>query len=454
MANPVSQRKQVIPRLSSLVGHRGRSIANTAAWSLVAKTASAANLFVAVPFVLRNLGPAQFGAWATLVSLVYFAGFLDFGFGNGTMNLVATAHARGASGEVAIILREGRRTLGKVAASLALAVLVALPLVPWHRLLGLPAEMAGQCRLASAAVLFSIVVAVPLNLANRVQLGLGRGERAFRWQAAGQLFALVSVVAAALAGGSLPALTLAATGAPLLASACNTIILRRDPALLVPASLPRHVDIAKHIRREGLMFFVMQLAAALAFSADLPLIAALRDPAQAGVYAIVQRLFSVIPLSLSLVWAPLWPTYRHALATGHHAWVARALRHSTMMAVFIAGGMGAVIVVAFDWIASLWVHQALAVAKPMLVGFAIWSVLEAAGTSLATFLNAASVMRFQVIIASTFAILCFTCKVWAIPNLGVTWLPWVTATTWSVTNALPILWFRKRIKADVFARKY
>ncbi|EIL97159.1 MULTISPECIES: lipopolysaccharide biosynthesis protein [Rhodanobacter] len=454
MVDSTPQRKLAIPRLSSLIGHRGRSIANTAAWSLAAKMASAANLFVAVPFVLSDLGPMEFGAWVTLVSLVYFAGFLDFGFGNGTMNLVAAAHARGASGEVAIILREGRRTLAKVAAWLALAVLVALPLVPWHHLLGLPVEMAGHCRLASAAVLFSIVVAVPLNLANRVQLGLGRGERAFRWQTAGQLFTLVVVAALAHAGSSLPVLTLAAVGTPLLASACNTISLRRDPALQISANLPRQADIAARIHHEGLLFFVMQLAAALAFSADLPLISALRDPAQAGVYAIVQRLFSVIPLSLSLVWAPLWPIYRHALTAEHHVWATRTLRRSVVMAVCLASGVGSLIVIGFDWITGFWIHRVLGVATPMLVGFAIWSVFEAAGTALATFLNAASVMRFQVITASTFAMLCFTCKAWTIPNLGVEWLPWVTATTWSITSALPFLWFRKRIIADIFAKKY
>jgi O-antigen/teichoic acid export membrane protein len=73
------------------MGPRGRRILHTSAWSMVAKLAAAANLFLTVPFVLRTLGPAQFGAWATLVSLVMFAGFLDFGFGNGTMNLIAAA---------------------------------------------------------------------------------------------------------------------------------------------------------------------------------------------------------------------------------------------------------------------------------------------------------------------------------------------------------------------------
>src|SRR5687768_1741153 len=142
------------------VGTRGRKILHAGAWSMVAKAAAAANLFVSVPFVLEALGPAQFGAWATLVSLVVFAGFLDFGFGNGTMNLVANAHGRGASTEIGNILREGRRTLLWIALWLAVAVMIALPLVPWHRLLGMPGEMAGASRAAAAAVLFAVVLAV------------------------------------------------------------------------------------------------------------------------------------------------------------------------------------------------------------------------------------------------------------------------------------------------------
>ncbi|HSR65874.1 MAG TPA: hypothetical protein VLM17_09785, partial [Xanthomonadaceae bacterium] len=227
-----------------------------------------------------------FGAWATLVSLVVFAGFLDFGFGNGTMNLVAAAHGRGSAAEVASVIREGRRTLVLIALALAALVLVALPLVPWHRMLGLKADYAGDCRAAAAAVLFTVVLAVPLNLANRIQLGLGRGDRAFRWQVLGQLATLALVVVLARANASFVVLTAAAVATPLLASLANTLSLSRDPVLAHPRSGHRP-DLARRIRREGLLFFVLQLSAALAFSADLPLISTLRGPADAGTYAIV-----------------------------------------------------------------------------------------------------------------------------------------------------------------------
>lgn len=436
------------------VGPRGRRILHTGVWSIFAKAAAAANLFLTVPFVLHALGPAQFGAWATLVSLVVFAGFLDFGFGNGTMNLVAGAHGRGAHAEVAIILREGRRTLLRVALWLAAAVLVALPLVPWHRLLGMPETMAGTSRAAAAAVLFTVVLAVPLNLANRVQLGLGRGDRAFRWQAVGQLLTLGAVVVLAKAHASLAVLTAATVATPLLASIANTAQLWSDPVMAMPAPVTRNPEIAAHIRREGMLFFVLQLAAALAFSADLPLISALRGPTDAGTYAIVQRLFSIVPMALSLIWAPLWPIYRHALAAGDHDWVVRTLRRSVLFAVLAACASAAILALGFDRIVGLWVHRPLAVGGVLLAGFAVWCVVDAAGTAIATFLNAASIMRYQVIVASVFALLCLGGKALVIVYVGTWAIPWAASATFVVANLIPTLLVGSRLVTMALAKNY
>src|SRR5947208_3147918 len=41
------------------------------------------NLFIGIfltPYIVRKLGPAGYGVWATLFSLVAYYGFLDFGF--------------------------------------------------------------------------------------------------------------------------------------------------------------------------------------------------------------------------------------------------------------------------------------------------------------------------------------------------------------------------------------
>jgi len=424
-------------------------------WSLIAKICAAGNLFISVPFVLRALGPDQFGAWATLVSLVTLAGFLDFGFGNGAMNLIAAAHARQSREQVTVILQESRRALLYVGLCLVPIAVLAVLVIPWNHMLGISGAVA-KGRTAAAIVLFSVVIAIPLNLANRIQLGLGRGDRAFRWQAVGQLAALISVVALANAHASLAVLTAASVSTPLLASLANTYGLARDPNLAstIQLAVGDRSAINRKIRREGSMFFVLQLAAALAFSADLPLISIFRGADEAGTYAIVQRLFSVVPLALSLIWAPLWPTYRQALAARDRTWVMLTLRRSLAFAVTFAAAGATILALGFDKIIGLWVHHPMVVAGIMLAGFACWCVLEAAGTAVATFLNAASVMRYQLVTSCVFAVLCVSGKVWVVAHVGIVCLPWVTVATYCLANILPLLWFRQQIFSGVFARKY
>lgn len=452
MNTPTSPPTPTNPR--GWIGPRGRLVVRTGAWSLLAKAASAANLFVTVPFVLQALGPAQFGAWATLVSLVVFAGFLDFGLGNGTMNLVAAAHGRNDPGEVATAFREGRRTLVRIALGLAAASAIVLPFVPWHQLLGLPADQSGDSRAAVAAVLFSVALGVPLNLANRIQLGLGRGDRAFRWLLLGQLLTLALVVVLSRVHASLAVLTAAAVATPLLAATANTLALLRDPMFAGARNAPRRPEISTRIHREGLLFFVLQLSAAVAFSADLALISALRGPAEAGNFAIVQRLFSIIPLALGFIWTPLWPAYRQALAAGSHDWVERTLRRSLLLAVLLAFGVGLVLVFCFDFITRHCVDRPLHVGFALLAGFLAWCTIDAAGTAIATFLNAASVVRFQVVVATAFAACCIAGKFVAIPRYGIQAVPWITAATFCAIVVVPSAILLPGIIRRALARPY
>lgn len=424
------------------------------AWSMVAKACAAANLFIAVPFVLSALGTLQFGAWATLVSLVAFSGFLDFGLGNGTMNLVAAAHGRGNQPEVRAVISQGQRTLTKVAICLALVLILVFPLVPWHYLVGLPASMSGQSRLAAGIVLVSIILAVPLNLASRVQLGLGRGDRAFRWQALGQLLALGLVIGLAEQHASLATLTAAAISAPLVGAVANTLQLHRDMAAIRSTRMNECRDLAHTIRREGLLFFVLQLAAALAYACDLPLISLLRGAEEAGRYAIVQRLFGVIPMGLSLVWAPLWPIYRQALAARSVDWVRKTLRRSALAATGIAACLGLVFAVGFQAVIGLWVHRPLGADVLILSGFATWVTIDALGTALATFFNAASLMRFQVTVALIFGVLCVGLKVLVLTMYGTSLLPWATVLVYTTVSLFPSLFLLRRLVHTALNKAY
>lgn len=441
-------------RTQGWVGTRGKRILHTGVWSMVAKVAAAANLFLTVPFVLKALGPSQFGVWITLASLVTFAGFLDFGLGNGTMNLVASAHGRGDERRIGTIVREGRRALILIALLLGAIALVAVPWTPWYRLLGVPESMSTTARISVGIVIATIILAVPLNLATRVQLGMGQGDRAFKWQAIGQGLTTCLVVVLARAHAGLGLLVAATVITPLLASIANNVQLSRNILMAQPSAQARNPAIAAAIRNEGVLFFILQLAAALAFSSDLPLISALRGSEEAGQYAIVQRLFSVISMALGLVWMPLWPIYRQALATGDHGWVQRTLRKSLQAALAIATVGALALAFGSDWITGIWIQKPLHISGYLVAGFALWCIVDAAGTALATFLNAASIVRYQVILASIFAPSCLVAKVWMIDAFGTATVPWATITTYLFISLIPTLLLLPQLIAHVAIRKY
>lgn len=434
---------------------RFAALAAAGSWAFVARVASIANLVLAVPFALEALGTARFGAWATATAFLFLANFMDLGLGNGTMNLVASAHGRNKPAEATTYLREGTRALLQVGAAFAVGVLLLAPFLPWHLLLGLSAAHADEALATALIVGLGMAMSAPLGLAGRVQLGRSQGQRTYRWQAAGHLLSLTLVVIFSTHQMGLPAITFAAILGPLLASAGNSVLLWREMHAL-PRPPPQDARALRaRIRRDGLTFFVVQVAAALALAADVPMIAAIQGAEAAAPYALAQRVYSVIPIALGLVLAPLWPIYRQALAAGDYRWAAATLRTTLLTGGTLALLAAAAITLGFHQIIALWVGT-VAAPPPLLLaaGLGLWCVLESVGASMSTFLNAAGIMRIQVYTASLFAAGCLTVKVLALQEHEAWVLPWATCAIYLVTTLVPTLAARRSLMRMAANKSY
>lgn len=438
--------------LNGMIGHRGYRILKTGGWALTAKICAAINLFVCVPFVLEALGQRHFGAWAAVVSVITLSNFLDFGLGNGAMNLIAGAKGGNRPEQISGIIATAYASLLKTTALLTLSFL-AIPFLPWHRLLGLPDADAGISTASVAIVLLAVLATIPLSLANKLQLGLGIGGMAFRWQAAGQLLTAGIVIFLAKSGYGLPALVAGSALVPLTALLMNTRELLKS---LPTMDNPLHTDslISRQIRHEGALFFILQLCAALAFSLDLLLITALSGAEQATGYSIVQRAFSLIPLSLGLFWVSIWPTYREALAANHHEWAFKIFKKSTLLAAAYAACFGILMAILFELVTGLWIGHSLKVSGVLIWGFAAWHVMEAIGTSIAMLLNAASIVRYQVFVGCIFALTCLSIKILALQYYTPDALPWITVISHLLLSLIPILFLRKKIRHMITEKTY
>ena len=193
------------------------------------------------------------------------------------------------------------------------------------------------------------------------------------------------------------------------------------------------------VARLGLLFFVLQLASSLAFSADNFIIARTLGAVRVPEYAIPQRMFALISMMSAMLITPLWPAYGEAVSRGDFPWVRRTLRRS-LLGVFAASTIAATLILVLSHrILSFWVGGRVQPSFALLLGLAIWAVMECSGYALAMYFNGASVIRYQIILASVFGIGCLTTKIIMIKRFGISALPWSTITTYFLLNALPAL---------------
>ena len=174
------------------------------------------------------------------------------------------------------------------------------------------------------------------------------------WQALGSLLGLAGVIVAVALGASLPYLVLAVAVAPALALAGNggELFFRRRPWLR-PSLKRVDRDVAGALLRIGSLFFILQVAVAVAYESDALVLTQILGPSSVTTYSVTMRVFLVVPALVGFVLAPLWPAYGEAISRGDTPWVRQTLRRAVKGGLLLSiSGAGLLVLVARPFIDS------------------------------------------------------------------------------------------------------
>jgi O-antigen/teichoic acid export membrane protein len=265
-----------------------------------------------------------------------------------------------------------------------------------------------------------VLTAIPLAVAQRVHFAYQEGWLAHAWTIGGSVASLVAVLAAAAAGAPLPVLVLAMLAGTPLAYLANSVALY---VVQRPQLRPRRrlVDreAVRRLLHAGGLFFVLSLAFAVGFQTDGFVIAHFLGSAEVAQYSVTLRLFFIAPLGAGLLLSSLWPAYTEALARGDHGFVQRTLRRSTIVVTAGAAGVSLVLVALAPWLFDRWLGAELQPPTSLLVAIGAWATVFACSTAIATFLNGATVIRFQVIVAVLMAVVNLPLSIVLVQRVGV-----------------------------------
>lgn len=445
-------RKLLIPRKPEVLtdvsrgAERNRRAVLTGSMSTLARVVQIGTSLITVPLTLRYLGNERFGLWMTISSVLAMASFADFGVGNGVLNTVAKAFGKDDMEGVRKAVSSGFAVLSCIAALLLLSFFSIFRFINWgdfFRVASPQARLEAGPALAVFAVCFALNIS--MDVVQRVQLGLQQGYRYAMWQLCGSTIGFIGVLCGIWLHVSLPLLVVAIAGAPIFATTLNVIhffgLVRPD---LRPSPKLVSRDVISQIARLGGLFFVLQVVVAVSFSADNFIIARTLGAVKVPEYSIPQRMFALIGGLLATLVAPLWPAYGEAISRRDIAWVRRALGRSLLGVLVVSFISSSLLLVFARRIIYWWVGSRIQPPFMLLVGLALWTVIECCSFTLGAFLNGAAVIRFQIGVSVAFGVACVTMKVFFARHFGLVAIPWSTIVSCVLIEIIPWILFVPR----------
>ncbi len=420
---------------------RYRRAALTGIAAFGARGFSIAVSLIAVPLALGYLGRERYGLWMTISSVLTMLTFSDLGVGNGLLNALTKARGRQDQNEAARYVSSGFFALLGIAAVLGLMFAAVYHAIPWAWLFNVRASpmVATEAGPAAAVFVGCLLAAFPLGVVQRIRMAYQEGFVDSVWSAAGTVAALMALLLVVRMELGLPWLVLSIAGTPILFLGMNGLAAFLGKwRQLVPRISMVSREATRTVMATGGLFFVLQIAGAVAYQSDSLIVAQILGAAAVTDYSVPMKLFLIVPTLMGLILAPLWPAYGEAAARGDMDWVRVTLRRSLRLVYLIALPALLALALLAKWILNWWVGDAVHPSDALIIGGAVWAFLACLGGALAMFLNGVGILRFQALCATLMMIANIGLSIFLTQRIGVAGVVWGSVVSWTVFVLIPI----------------
>jgi O-antigen/teichoic acid export membrane protein len=422
---------------------RYRRAALTGLATIIAKALSLLTIIITVPLTLKYLGPERYGLWMTISSVILMLNFADFGIGNGLMNAVSDAYGKNDHHAIKHYVSSAFFILLGLAALFLVIFALLYHFIPWQKVFNVKSPQAvREAGPAMAAFAVCFALNIPLGVIQRVQWGFQEGFINSLWEGLGKVLGLLGVIGVIYLQAGLLWLIFAMNGMQILTLFFNGLLLfGRRRTWLLPRWRYFISESATRVMRIGLLFFTLQIGVALIFWSDNIIVAQVMGSETVAQYDVVRQLFSFPLIFMATLLNPLWPAYSEAIARGDTDWVRKTLYKSLILTLIIVGLPALVLALFGQKIIHVWVGRQIDPSIWLLIGFGIWSILTAAGSAVAMFLNGANIIRFQIIIVILTSISAFLAKIFFGRFIGLPGVVWGSIIAYCLFNLVPYLLF-------------
>lgn len=375
-----------------MLDSRARRLATAVIAGMGGRLATLVAPLLATPVMLHYFGDADFGIWATSVSITSIAVFADLGIGNGLLTRIADAFGKDSPEEINRYTASAYFTLGSIA-----TVLIALTTVGYFFYsIFLPPSNS-----SSAAIVFSVLViffaGLPASIFHNLMYGLQKVPTSNFFLTIGSGLGLAGCLLAVHFRVAPWAVSAAYSLPSVIASVVGAMwFFGRHPKYR-----PRVKSIQAHYVRDLLTlssrFFVLSILTAIGLNIDNLIISMNAGPAAVTAYSIPARLGSVLGLLILTLFMPLWAANGEALARGEFLWVKRSTQRMSLLGCLLVISCGTVMILFSERIISLWVGRSFPDQYIILASVVATSTVIAFTSPYSMVLNALGQAKLQIL---------------------------------------------------------
>jgi O-antigen/teichoic acid export membrane protein len=400
---------------------RDRALTASMASSVLVKLMTVGFGVASIAISVRALGGMQFGVLATLSTLTGLMAFADFGIGSGLMTQLAITDGHGDE------LRARTMVSAAFCGMIALGSLVvvfgqlAAAMLPWNRILGAPGINVRDLRTAVTVFFMFAGLAIPAGIGQRTLIGLQRGLAANSWLLAGATASLAGVCVAAVTHLPLWCFVLASMGLPVMMAAIQSAwVLFGSHARLRPSRTLATRDSLRSLAGVSALFLVLNVAVAIAYQADMVIVASTLGASSAAIFAVGLRMFGLVSGTLAGASQQMWTAMAEALARGDVTWVRSRFLRIVLGTLAISVPSVIVLVALGRPLARMWVGPELIPSPRLLTAFALWTVYSLAMAQIGYLLNAAQIVGPQVVMALSNSVANLVLSLYLTRRIGIT----------------------------------
>lgn len=354
----------------------GRQLARNVVNSYLTYFVGAVMTLVLTRVLLRHLGPAEFGLWGVLGTIVVFLGLLDAGVSTATVQRVARLTAEGDGDGVAVTIRTAWVFFG---ASSVIAVLVVCVLAPFlssflHLGTISPVVAGVALVLLGGSTAARFLTLVP----QAVLFGSGRSDRLSQVGLLALVItqvsqAIVAVLGAGLVGVAACALIGGAIGLLLTAA----LVQRATGADLRAGHFSR--PLFGELVRSGSQILVIAVSGIVSYQLDTLIIGAILPVAQVAPYSVALNTANLTTSVATQGTNLLMPTYTHFETVGDRQRQSWIFFRSVAAVLALAGPMVVALAAFGQPSLELWLGHVPAKTYSIMIALGIVTVLQLPG---------------------------------------------------------------------------